>query len=180
MAEATTEVPQQGLPQLNVIADGSYTNQVAWLALTFIFLFIVVARAILPRVTKVMEEREERIAGDLDTAERFKRDAEDVKTAYEDAVAAARKNAQETILSAREEIQADIAKAQADLDATLAAKTAEAEAHIAKVREDALAGVDDIAADVAGELVAKIGGVASDDPAVAAAVKAALTSVKGA
>jgi F-type H+-transporting ATPase subunit b len=158
----------------------TFEEQVVWLFLSFIALFLIVSRLVLPRVTKVLEEREERIATDLDTAERLKKEAEDVKNAYEEAVALARKNAQDTILGAKEQIQADIAKAQAELDASLAAKAAEAEASIAKAREDALASVGDVAREVAGELVAKLGGLDGSDASVAKAVDAALSDVKGA
>lgn len=180
MAEAHTEVAHEeagGLPQLNF---ATYEEQVVWLFLTFIVLFVIVSRMVLPRVTKVLEEREERIAGDLDTAERLRKDAEDVKNAYEEAVAQARKQAQETILGAKEKIQADIAKAQAELDQALAAKAAEAEASIAKAREEALADVGKVAGEVAGDLVSKLAGLEADDAAVSKAVDAALTSVKGA
>jgi len=182
MAQAQTEVAQQpqGLPQLNVIADGSYTNQVAWLALSFVFLLIVVSRLILPRVTKVMGEREERVANDLDTAERLKTDAEEVKTAYETAVANARAQAQEVILGAKETIQADIAKAQADLDKKIGAQANEAEASIVKARDEALAGIDAVATEVATKMVEKLGGVEPTDKAVKDAVKSALSTVKGA
>ncbi|MBL4838174.1 MAG: hypothetical protein JKY34_11425 [Kordiimonadaceae bacterium] len=180
MAEASTEVPPQGLPQLNVIADGSYTNQVAWLALTFVFLLLIVSRIILPRVSKVMAEREEKVADDLDTAERQKSEAEKVKSAYEAAVAAARAKAQEVVAGAKDTIQADITKAQSDLDADLGAKAADAEARIGKARDEALAGIDAVAAEVAADMVAKLGGVEADGKAVSKAVKSALDSVKGA
>lgn len=182
MAEAQTEVAEapKGLPQLNVIADGSYTNQVAWLALTFILLLVIVSRMVLPRVTKVMEEREEKVANDLDTAERLKTDAEEVKAAYEATLANARAKAQEIVVGAKDTIQADIANAQGELDAKLNAKAAEAEAKIAKAREDALAGIDAVATEVATEMVAKLGGVEPKDKAVNDAVKSALETVKGA
>lgn len=179
MAEAQTEVAEQGagLPQLNI---ATFEEQVVWLFLTFIVLFVIVSRLVLPRVTKVLEEREERIANDLDTAERLRKDAEDVKNAYEEAVAKARKKAQDTILGAKEKIQADIAKAQAELDADLSAKAAEAEARIVKAREEALASVGDVAAEVAGELVSKLAGIEGDDATVSKAVKSAMADVKGA
>lgn len=179
MAEAHTEVAQKeaGLPQLNI---ATFEEQVIWLFLTFIVLFVIVSRMVLPRVTKVLEEREERIANDLDAAERLKKDAEDVKNAYEEASAKARKQAQETVLKAKEKIQADIAKAQAELEETLSAKAAEAEARIAKAREEALASVGDVASDVASELVAKLAGIEGDEAAISKAVKSAMPEVKGA
>lgn len=182
MANANTEVAQDqgGLPQLNVIADGTYTNQIAWLFITFVFLFLVVSRIVLPRVTKVLGEREENVADNLDTAERLKHEVEEVKAAYEAAVADARKKAQEIVLGAKDTIQADIAKAQADLDADLGAKAEAAEARIAKAREEALAGIDAIATEVTSEMVSKLAGVEAKEKIVTDAVKAALETAKGA
>lgn len=180
MAEAHTEVPTEKAPGLPQMDFATFEEQVVWLFLTFIVLFLIVSRLVLPRVTKVLEEREETIATDLDTAERFKKEAEDVKNAYEEAVAQARKQAHDTIIGAKEQIQADIAKAQADLDASLAEKAAAAEASIAKAREEALASVGDVAKEVAGELVSKLGGLDGDDAGVAKAVDAALSDAKGA
>jgi len=181
-AQAAADAAQKsgGLPQINVIMDGSFTNQLAWLVVTFFVLFFIVWRLVLPRVTNVLTEREETIAGNLDTAERLKADAEEVKEAYETAVANARSKAQEIILGAKETIKADIAKAQSDLDAKLNAQAEEAEARIAKAREDALATIDTVAAEVAGDMVAKLGGVDAKEKAVKDAVSSALASVKGA
>ncbi len=180
MAQTQTEVAdhgQGGLPQFDAT---TFESQLVWLFLTFIVLFIVVSRMALPRVTKVLEEREERIATDLDTAERLRKEAEEVKEAYEVAVAEARKKAQETIAAAKETIQADIAKAQAELDATLGAKADEAEARIEKARAEALAGIGEVAGEVAAQMVEKLGGVDVDVADATKAAKAALGTVKGA
>ncbi len=180
MAQTQTEVAdhgQGGLPQFDAT---TFETQLVWLLLSFVVLFIIVSRMALPRVTKVLEEREERIATDLDTAERLRREAEDVKNAYEISVVEARRKAQETILSAKESIKADIAKAQAELDAKLGAKAAEAEANIAKARAQALADIDAVASEVAAEMVSKLAGVDVDAKETGKAVKAALADVKGA
>lgn len=178
--EAHTEVAEAqsgGLPQLDI---ATYDEQIVWLVISFAVLFLIVSRAVLPRVTRVLEEREEKIATDLDTAERLKREAEDVKGTYEAALAEARKQAQDIVLKTKDTIQADIAKAQADLDADLGAKAAEAEEQIVQARKQALAGIDAVANEVAVELVVKLAGIDADDKAVAGAVKDALANVKGA
>ena len=184
LAQAATEVAQEaaagGLPQLNVIADGSFTNQIAWLLVTFFFLFLIVWRSVLPRVTSVLEVREEKIANDLDSAQRLKTEAEDMKAAYEAAVADARAKAQETILGAKDVIQADIAAAEARLDAKLNAKAEAAAARIAEASKEALASIGVVASEVAIEMVAKLGGIKADEKTVKTAVKTALSSVKGA
>lgn len=182
MASATTEIVEQkagGLPQLNVIQDGSYTNQIAWLVLTFILLYIVVSRLIVPRVTTVMEEREEKIAGELDTADRLRREAEDVRQAYEQSIAEARMKAQITLADAKEEMVAYIAKTQAELDAKLAADAATAEKAILTAKNEALAGLEAIATEVAVDVVGRLSGTDAMAADVSKAVSAALSG-KGA
>lgn len=183
-AQTATEVAHEaakgGLPQLNVIADGSFTNQIAWLLVTFFFLFLIVWRLVLPRVTSVLEVREEKIANDLDAARRLKTEAEDMKAAYEATVADARAKAQEAILGAKETIQADIAAAETKLNTELTARAEAAAARIAEASKEALASIGTVASEVAVAMVAKLGGIEADEKAVKTAVKTALSSVKGA
>lgn len=182
MARATIETVEQeagggGLPQISVFEDGTYTNQIAWLLLTFVLLYVVVSRLVVPRVTTVLEEREEKIAGDLDAAARLREEAEGVREAYEASIAEARAKAQQTLADAKDAARADIAKAQAELDAKLSADADAAEKRIAEAKAEALAGIEGIATEVATDLVAKLGGadVSADDvtKAVSAAAKGA-------
>ncbi len=180
MAQATTETVEQdagGLPQLTVFEDGTYTNQVAWLLLTFVLLYIVVSRMVVPRVTSVLEEREEKIAGDLDTAERLRAEAEGVREAYEASIAEARLKAQQTLADAKDAARADIARAQAELDAKLMADANAAEERIAAAKAEAMAGLESIATEVAAEMVAKLGASDVSSEAVGKAVSSAAKEV---
>ena len=182
MADATTGIVEQdagGLPQLNVIEDGTYTNQIAWLVLTFVLLYIVVSRTIVPKVTNVLGEREEQIAGDLDDAARLQKEDEEVRVSYEKAIAQARAGAQETIQKPKDAAQADIAKAQAKLDAKIAADSAAAEERIHAAKTEALASLDKIATDVAADMISKLSGADAKDADVKKAIKAVMTA-KGA
>jgi len=179
-ASVAQEATSRGLPQMNVIADGSFTNQLAWLLITFFVLFLIVWRAVLPRVTTVMEEREERIAIDLDKASMFRADADELKTAYETDTANARAKAQDIIFGAKDTIKAEIAKVEAELEAELLGKADAAAARIGKVREAALADIGSVAHEVAAEMVRKFGGIKAEEKAVVKAVSVALSAVKGA
>lgn len=178
MLQATTEVPQQagGIPQLNVLKDGSYTNQVAWLVLTFVFLYFVVSKLVLPRVTTALESREEKIADDLDAAERLRGEAADVRAAYQKAVADARAQAQKTIQSAKDQAQADIASEQAKLDEKLAAAATAAEGRINEAKNQSLAELETIAVDVASDIVNRFTQASTGDGDISDAVKAALSA----
>lgn len=178
---AQVEVPEQGgLPQMNVIADGTYTNQLFWLAVTFIALYIVVSRLVLPRVTRVIEDREEEIRGNLDKAKADQDGAEAANEKVEAMIAEARSKSQGIIADAKAQIQADIAKATADLDAVLEKRVAKAEGEIAAERAAAMAEMETVVSEVAGEIVAQLSGITADDAKLGAAVSAAVTDMKGA
>lgn len=180
MANAQTEVAQAaqgGLPQLDFT---TYSEQVAWLFLTFIVLYVLISRVVLPRVDRVLEEREEKIAGDLDQAERLRTEAEEIKTAYEARLAEARSGAQKAALAAKEKVQAEFSKAQNDIDARLLAEAEAAEARIQKTIDEALESLDVVAEDVAATLVSKLTHAEADNAKISKAVKTALAETKGA
>ena len=57
------------LPQLDV---QTYASQIFWLVVSFIVLYFLVAKVAMPRISEVLEERQERIEDDLDKAETLK------------------------------------------------------------------------------------------------------------
>ncbi|GHF31043.1 ATP synthase subunit b [Kordiimonas sediminis] len=177
---ATTEVANKeagGLPQLDFT---TFEEQIVWLFLSFIVLLVIVSKVALPRVTKVLEEREERIAGDLDKAETQRRDADETKAAYEASLATARAEAQAVMAEAKAQIQKDMAKAQSELDAKLNAEAANAEAAIRAAKDKALEGLGDMAKDITRDLAEKLAGVDASDADINKAVENALNSAKGA
>ena len=80
-------------------------------------------------------------------------------------LAEARKNAQAIAEETRASIKADIDNRRADVEAGLNKRISEAETRIAATKSSALANVDEIAADTAQALVAKIAGGATVEEA---------------
>jgi F-type H+-transporting ATPase subunit b len=177
---ATTEVAGKdagGLPQLDV---STFEEQIVWLFLSFFALYFIVSKVALPRVTKVLEEREERIAGDLDKAETQRRKSDEIKAAYEEALASSRAKAQTVIADSKATLQKDMAKAQSELDAKLNAKAAKAEAAIKAAKDKALMGLGDVAREITYDMAQKLAGVDVSDKDIASAVDSALGKAKGA
>lgn len=157
------------MPQLNA-AD--WAPQLIWLAITFIGLYLIMARVALPRIGSIIEQRRDRIAHDLDNAARLKEQTEQAIAAYEAALAEARAKAHGIAQETRNKLNAETERQRAALEESLAAKTAEAEAKITQAKEAAMAQVKDVAAETAEAIVEKLIGeqVARDkvDAAVAA------------
>ncbi|MGN6490318.1 MAG: F0F1 ATP synthase subunit B [Devosia sp.] len=155
---ASTEAHAEVFPPF----DGTtFGGQLLWLAITFAALYLLMSRVALPRIGSIIETRRTRIEGDLAEAERLRKETEKAAAAYEAALAEARKNAQAIAEETRTSIRADIDNRRADVEAGLNQRITEAESRIAATKAAALANVDDIAADTAQALVAKIAGGAT-------------------
>ena len=159
------------MPQLDV---ATFAPQLIWLAITFLLLYLLMAKVALPRVGAVLEERAKRIEGNLEKAESLKREAEAAREAYEKAVAESRAKAGALTAQAAERAAKEGADRQQALAASLAAKGRETEERIAGARAKALESTNTIAADVAREAVRKLLGRDVDDASAQAAVKSVI------
>lgn len=155
------------MPQLD---PAVFTPQLIWLAITFVILYLLMARVALPRVGEVIEARQDRIAHDLEGAATFKADAEAVLAEYEKAMADAHAKAQAVLAENAERCANEAAERQAQLDARLAERLQKAEARIASARQAALESIEAVAGDVARAVTEKLIGETVDDKTVKAAV----------
>ncbi len=141
------------MPQLDASA---WAPQLIWLAICFIGLYFIMARYALPRIGGVLEQRRDKIADDLDQAERLKKDTEQAIAAYEAALAEARTNAHAIAEKTRSALKEETDRQRAALEAELAEKTEQAARRIAAAKNAAMAQVREVAADTAGVIVAEL------------------------
>lgn len=156
--------------------DGTwFGSQLLWLAITFVALYLLLARVAIPRIGGILKNRADRIAGDIQRAEKAKADSEAAMQIYEAALAAARANAGAIADTARNEAKAEAAAERGVIEADLTKKLAEAEQRIAGIKSRALSEVNAIASETATAIVKALidadVGQAEADSAVAAAVR---------
>lgn len=169
--EATGEAGKAvGMPQLDF---STWPNQIFWLLVTLVVIYLVLSRIALPRIGAVLADRKGTITNDLAAADELKQKAVDAEKAYNEALASARIEAAKIVTAAKAEIQKDLDAATAAADAQIAAKAAESEKTIATIRDGAADAVAEVARDTAAELVAALG-VSADGKTVSAAVSARL------
>lgn len=120
-----------GLPQLD---PTWYPNQLLWLAISFVMLYVIVSRVIAPNVGGVLRARDAAIMDAIAEAEEAKRAAESSRGTVATAGAGARAKAAESLAAAQAENSREATAAMAKLDHDLARKTEQAQARI----EDAL------------------------------------------
>ena len=106
--------------------------------LNFLFLVFVLAKFAYKPLMKMMEERKNKIAGDLANAEKAKEDAEGIKAEYAAKLAAARQEAQEIVENARRTAQAAHDKIMAETKAEQEQAIASAKDAITREKQQAL------------------------------------------
>jgi F-type H+-transporting ATPase subunit b len=133
-----------------------FASQLLWLVISFVVLYLLMSRLVLPRIGGILEDRRDRIARDLDQAERLKQQADDAIASYERALAEARAGAFTIAAEAREAAKQEAGERQAKVEAELDGKLADAEKRIAEVKAKALGDVSDIAGEAAEAVVQRL------------------------
>src|SRR5579863_6501294 len=88
-----------------------FPSQLAWLAVSFVLLYVLMAKVALPRIGAIFAERARRISDDLKSAQGYKEQSDTAHAAYEKALTDARARAQSIANQMRE-------KQAAEADAT--------------------------------------------------------------
>ena len=148
-----------------------FPSQLVWLGLTFILLYVLMAKIALPRIGSILADRSKRIADDIGAAQQLKERSDAAHAAYEKALADARGRAQGIANETREREAAAAEETNKHLEAELHQRLAAAEQSIAGKRESAMANVGAIATDTAAAIVERLIGKAPPAHEVAAAVQ---------
>lgn len=164
-----------GLPQLDA---STYPSQLFWLAVTFLFLYLIFSKKTLPEISNVLENRHEHIKNEIDQAERMKKEAESVQKAYEENLIKARETAAKEMDSMHDEMlkksdeayQAFLKRSEQEILAT--------EKTLSKVKQEAMNEMNAIAAEVASEAAQKIVGIDMDIEQARSVVESLNVNVK--
>lgn len=149
----------------------TFANQLIWLALSFIVLYLVASRVALPKIGGIIDARRKRIEGDLAEADKLRRETDQAVATYEATLAAARSSAQKVAEDTRLSVRNDIDARRKAAEEKLASHMTDAERSIQQTKTAALANVDAIAAEAAQALVERLMTRVSADEAAAAVAK---------
>jgi F-type H+-transporting ATPase subunit b len=167
-AYGAADASSGGMPQLDFSTWG---NQIFWLVLALVAIYMILSRVALPRIAAILAERQGTITNDIAAAEDLKAKSVEAEAAYDKALVDARAEAQTIIAQAKADMQVDLDKAIAKADKQIAVKSAESEKAISEIRAGAVDSVKAVAKDTAKEIIAAMGGTA-DARTITAAVSA--------
>ncbi len=128
-------------------------------AIAFAIVFAFMSKWVIPRLNKILEDRRDKIQGDLERAEATRREAEAELARYREQLAKAREEANRIIEEGRrtaEQLRTDLqARAEQEAQATVARATEEIRAERDRVLRELSAQVGQIAVELAERVVEK-------------------------
>ena len=123
------------MPQLN---PEFFVSQLFWLVVTFSFLLFFLWKISLPRISKVLEKRENKISSDIEIAKKLQTEAEQIQNEIDRQISSARDQAsnfiKESTLNLKNTTSAELAK----IDNELSKKIDESSASIEHNKKDSI------------------------------------------
>ncbi len=156
------------MPQLDL---STWISQIFWLIITFTAMYVVMSTLILPRMTSILERREQKISGDLKRAEELRADAQNIIEEYTEHLKSAREEAHVIIADATTKVTEEQDIRIAEFREKTRKITELSINAVLEAKKDALQEVDAMAVQVAGDVLDKVVGVKVNDDKLKSALK---------
>ena len=138
------------MPQLDF---STFLPQIFWLFISLSFLYIVLSRYALPRVSDVIEERKDIIAQDIDSAKEYSVESEKAIEELNLKLSEAKTSSQNLINKSIQDIKEDSEIKKSSLIKKINNEISEAEGEIKEKKETALAEISSISESLAIEML---------------------------
>ena len=138
------------MPQLDF---STFLPQIFWLFISLSFLYIVLSRYALPRVSDVIEERNDIIAQDIDSAKEYTAESEKASEELKLKLSEAKISSQNLINKSLQEIKEDNEIKKSSLIKEINNEISEAESEIKEKKETALNEISSISETLAIEML---------------------------
>ena len=141
------------MPQLVL---STFLPQIFWLFISLSFLYIVLSRYALPRVSDVIEERKDIIAQDIDSAKKFSSETDLAIEELNMKLSEAKINSQSLMNDSLQEIKESNEEKKAILLKEINDDIVAAEAKIQEKKEESLSEISSVSEDIAIEMLGNL------------------------
>ena len=148
------------MPQLN---PEFFISQLFWLIVTFSFLLIFLWRISLPRISSVLEKRENKISNDLDEAKHIQIEAENIQNDLEKKLLESRESASALVKKSIEDMQNNANFEISKLDKELDKKISDSANIINKNKEESLKNIDQRILEITKMIISKLSSIKVED-----------------
>ena len=166
---AHTSVPQPA-PGFPPFQKETFASQLVWLAISFVVLYVVMAKIGLPRVASILAARRQHMDAVLAEANTYRAKSTQSLDEYQKSLGHARRDAGAVVQYTQQQVAAETRNTKDTLARELKFQIAEAERSIAAAKQSALANLRTIAIDASERVVVSISGARPAEGAAASAV----------
>ena len=156
-----------GMPQLN---PEFWISQIFWLIITFGFLYIVLSKLILPKISANLELRKSQISDNIEAADKQREQSDSKLKEYNEIILKSKNEAKNIFNQAREEALMGINKKKENLDKQIDEEIKKAEDEIGKLKRNAPEKITKIAIETSSELIKKLIGAEVNNSSISAIV----------
>ena len=156
-----------GMPQLN---PEFWISQIFWLTITFGFLYVILSKLILPKISANLEIRKSQISDNVEAAENHGKESEIKIAEYEKKVQESRNEAKSYFKQAREELLKNINLKKNSLENELNEEIQKAESEIKELRDRAPEKINKIAVETSADLLQQLIGADVNSSSISAIV----------
>ena len=156
-----------GMPQLN---PEFWFSQIFWLIITFGFLFIVLSKLILPKISENLETRKSEILENISAAEKHREASENKIKEYEKIILDSKNEAKNYFSKAREKILKDIDKKKNTLENEINKEIKKTEKEITDLKNKSTDKINKIAVETSSGLIKQLIGVEVNNSSISAIV----------
>jgi F-type H+-transporting ATPase subunit b len=155
------------MPQLN---PEFWISQIFWLTITFVILYVVLSKLILPKISANLEIRKLQILDNIEAAEKQREESELKIAEYEKAVQNSKTDAKNYLKQAKEKLLKDINLKKNALDRELNLEIQKAESEIQELKDRAPEKINKIAVETSKDLLQQLIGAEVNSSSISAIV----------
>lgn len=156
-----------GMPQLD---PEFWVSQIFWLLITFSFLFIVLSKFILPKISSNLESRKSQILENIEIADKQKSESQKKLEEFENLILETKVKAKNIVIEAKTKITEDINKKRDIFEKEINSEIKMAEDEIKDLMSKSPEKINQIAVDTASDLIKELIGTEVNKSSISAIV----------
>ena len=158
---------EAGMPQL----DPTYwASQAFWLILVFTILYISIAKFYLPKIKNNLDDRENKIKEDLDSANKYKDLSELKLKEYEKILEDSKKEVLKIQLESKNKLDKDIQTKKELMEKEIENEINKAQKEISELKKNSILDIQNISKDLASNIIENISGDKLNESSIKATV----------
>ena len=159
---------EAGMPQL----DPTYwASQAFWLILIFTILYISVAKFYLPKIKNNLDDRENKIKEDLDSANKYKDLSELKLKEYEKILEDSKKEVLKIQLESKNKLDKDIQTKKEVMEKEIENEINKAQKEISELKKNSILDIQNISKDITSSIIKSISGDELNESSIKATVE---------